>query len=161
MQFSSEPGYDLKVESLGNANKDIEPVAVQTIETEGELAQTTATVFIPEGQLSYFIDKVEKYLTEDTKGGNPQNKALVESVSQIKAAVLRDLWTDHTDFPEEDEEIWWEAWLRYGKNDDEQNDRIEQFQRQATTANLRGWTASTRVSRKYCSAFERYRSAAI
>ncbi|MGB3588743.1 MAG: S8 family peptidase [Tunicatimonas sp.] len=137
VQFSSEPGYDLKVESLGNANKDIEPVAVQTIETEGELAQTTATVFIPEGQLSYFIDKVEKYLTEDTKGGNPQNKALVESVSQIKAAVLRDLWTDHTGFPEEDEEIWWEAWLRYGKNDDEQNDRIEQFQRQATTANLK------------------------
>ena len=137
VQFSSEPGYDLKVESLGNANKDIEPVAVQTIEAEGELAQTTATVFIPEGRLGYFIDKVEKYLNEDTKGGNPKNKGLVESVSQIKAAVLRDLWTDHTDFPEENEEIWWEAWLRYGKNDDEQNDRIEQFQLQAVNANLR------------------------
>lgn len=141
VQFSGEPGYDLKIESLGHTGKDIEAVAIQAIEIEEEVTQTTATVFIPEGQLSYFIDKVEKYLTEETKNDDPakrkpKNKPLIESISQIKAAVLRDLWTDHTDFPEENKEIWWEAWLRCGRNDEEQSQRVEQFQRQAINANL-------------------------
>lgn len=145
IKFTSEPGYDLKVESLENKRKGIEPIAIHTISIEDrnkEVTQTAATVFIPEGQLAYFVDKIEKYLNEETQNDDPdkrkpKNQALVESISQIKAAVLRDLWTDHTDFPEEDEEIWWEAWLRYGKNDEEQTNSVEQFKRQATNANLR------------------------
>lgn len=82
--------------------------------------QTVATVFVPEGKLTYFLKRISEYRDEDSsprspgKPPKPKNKDLVESISAIKLAALRELWTDEPGrFPQGDERIWWEVWLRH------------------------------------------------
>jgi hypothetical protein len=109
LQFETDPDFDLKFESLEVIRSRIELLAVQKV---GD--KTLATVFVPEGKLDILTKKVSDYLEKDTSKGFPRNRDLVESVGQIQRATLEALWPDEkTLFPEaEDQEIWWEVWLR-------------------------------------------------
>ncbi|MCG2776064.1 MAG: S8 family peptidase, partial [Desulfobacterales bacterium] len=101
-----------KFESLDYSPSGIELLAVKEFE-----ASTYATVFVPEGKISYFIKKIEKYSTEETNTGKFKNKDLVESIAEIRKATLEGLWTDDRSFlPKEGESIWWEVWIRSGKS---------------------------------------------
>jgi hypothetical protein len=115
LTFQSEPGFELKFESLDVVRSGIELLSVK--ESNGK---TYASVYIPDGKLKYFIKKLEKYETKDTLKGKPKNKKLVESISEIKKTGLNQLWTDDQElFPSEGENIWWEVWLRAGKDEDD------------------------------------------
>lgn len=120
ISFESEPNFDLKFESLEFQRSGIELCSIKKI---GE--QTVATVFVPEGRLAHFLNKIGQYRDEETtprspdKPAKPKNKDMVESISAIKLAALRELWTDDSElFPEGDESIWWEVWLRHSRNVD-------------------------------------------
>ena len=115
ISFESEPTFDLKFESLEFQRSGIELCSIKQI---GE--QIFATVFVPEGKLAYFLKKISQYRDEETtprspdKPAKPKNKDLVESISAIKLAALRELWTDDAElFPQGDETIWWEIWQRH------------------------------------------------
>ena len=109
ISFESEPDLDLKFESLEFQSSGIELCAIKQFE-----CKTVATVFVPEGKLDLFLNKIIKYKDEDTEKGKPSNKNLVESISEIKLAVLEALWTDDPKlFPKTDHKIWWEVWLRH------------------------------------------------
>ena len=41
-----------------------------------------------------------------------QNEKLVESITSVRLALIRDFWQDRLDFPVESHEMWWEIWLR-------------------------------------------------
>lgn len=113
--FNSDTNCDLKFESLEYSPSGIE---LLTVKKENEI--TTASVFVPEGKIKYFINKIEKYGTEDTAKGKPKNKDLIEGISEIRKATLQALWNDEPElFPEPGEIIWWEIWLRIGKNREE------------------------------------------
>lgn len=43
---------------------------------------------------------------------SPKNDKLVASISSVRLALLRDIWQDRLDFPDENHEMWWEVWLR-------------------------------------------------
>lgn len=127
ISFASEPFFDLKFESLEFQRSGIELCSIKQL---GE--QTIATVFVPEGKLAYFLKKISRYRDEETtprspdKPAKPKNRDLVESISAIKLAALRELWTDDAElFPQGDDTIWWEVWLRHS---DEVN--YENFLRQ-------------------------------
>jgi len=111
VQFESDPEFELKFESLEVISSKIELLAVRTVEDK-----TLATVFVPEGKLNILIKKVADYLEKNTSKGLPRNRELVESVGKIQKAALEALWTDDKElFPEtDDQEIWWEVWLRSG-----------------------------------------------
>jgi hypothetical protein len=120
ISFENEPSFDLKFESLESERSGIELCSIKQV---GE--QSIATVFVPEGELAYFLKKISQYRDEDTtprtpdKPTKPKNKDLVESISAIKLAALRELWTDEPElFPEGDENIWWEVWLRHSRHMD-------------------------------------------
>jgi hypothetical protein len=115
LTFQSEPDFDLKLESLEFRRSDIELLSVQKKDKT-----TYASVYVPAGKLEYFIKKVEKYGSEETLKGIPKNQPMVESISGIRKAVLESLWTDDPElFPKNGEKIWWEVWLRAGKNKDD------------------------------------------
>lgn len=115
LAFTSEPNFDLKLESLDLARSGIELCNVKTL-TDNSMQ---ATVFVPDGQLDTFLTKIEAYQNEETTprrpGGtaHPKNKDLVESISDIKLAALETLWTEEQiPFPAGDERRVWELWLR-------------------------------------------------
>jgi hypothetical protein len=131
VEFESAPNFPLKVESL--EGRGIELVAV----SGGGLNQpVTATVFVREGKLDTFLKKVEKYLASETKKGRPSNKDLVESISEVRLATIRGLWTDTEPFPEPERRIWWEAWLRVGDSPEQRTHVATAFREEATSAGL-------------------------
>lgn len=67
IEFKSEPEFDLKFESLDYSPSGIELLAVKEF-----AARTYATVFVPEGKISYFIKKINGY--------SNQRKAKLEHV---------------------------------------------------------------------------------
>lgn len=110
IQFESEPGFDLKLDSLERIRSGIELLAVRE---EGE--KTIATVFVPEGKLKHFESLVSQYLKEKTPQGKPKHAALITTIASIRKAALEALWMDERhDLPTGNQQIWWEVWLRVG-----------------------------------------------
>lgn len=108
-EFESEPEFKLELESLESERKGIELLNVRRA---GDVM--LATVLIPRDKLGHFLDLFEDYLTR-TRGpkNNPANQSLVESISHVRRASVRSLWTDAPErFPSGDEPLWWEVWLR-------------------------------------------------
>jgi len=114
LTFQSDPDFPLKIDSLEATRSGIELLSVRTLEDRS----TQAQVFVPDGKVDVFLNKVISYRDKDTtpreEGGptRPKNQDLVESIADIKLAVLEALWTDLTPFPPTDDEISWEIWLR-------------------------------------------------
>lgn len=110
VEFESYPGVDLAVASLANAASHIELLNVRKDED-----RVYATVFVPEGKLSVFEDKLQAYLErKQDKNGKPRdNQALIDAIASFRAGALESLWTDTREqFPQdEDESFWWELWL--------------------------------------------------
>lgn len=111
VQFESDPAFELKCESLEALRSGVELLAVQTFQNK-----TLATVFVPEGKLNILTDKVSDYLEKNTPKGTAKNKQLVESIAEIQKAALEAIWTDDRELlpVEDNQEIWWEVWLRTG-----------------------------------------------
>lgn len=115
IEFESEPGFDLALQSLDRDRGKIELVAVR---------QTTdrifATVLVPEGGLGQLFTLVEDYATkDDPRYGKPKNRRLVETVSYLRHAALEAFWTDDVALlPSPGQAAWWEVWLRGGDDPD-------------------------------------------
>lgn len=110
IEFESFPGIELAVESLANETQKIELLNVTHKDDK-----TFATIFVPEGKLSSFENKLKDYVDEkkDRIGRPRDNRKLLDAIQSFHAAALEALWTDEADqFPQDVEEIiWWEVWL--------------------------------------------------
>ena len=118
VEFESFPGIDLAFESLARENSGIELLNVRHGLSDSGTAITKATVFVPDGKLSHFEGLIRDYMDHkvDAIGRSRDNRRLIDAINRIRAATLRALWTDDTDFPSEDEGLlWWEVWLPAGK----------------------------------------------
>jgi hypothetical protein len=113
LEFESAPNFELPLQSLENKRHRIELVAVRE-----EDDKTFATVFVPEGKLSHFEKILVDYLEKQTLKESPKNQPLVNSISHIRMAAVKALWTDAPSvYPQDNEEsIWWEIWLRVGED---------------------------------------------
>lgn len=124
IEFESEPGFDLKLDSLERIRSGIELLAVRQ---EGN--KTFATVFVPEGKLKHFEHLISSYIKEKTQSGKPKHQPVVTTIAGIRKAALEALWMDdRRELPADNQTIWWEVWLRVGN--DRQGD-IATFRRMA------------------------------
>ena len=109
IQFESLEDIDMPFESLARDRQGIELLNVKKDESH-----IYATIFVPEGKLSHFETLIKQYLEEiDNRSGKPKHQALINTIEQIHTAAFDELWTDDLDsLPQNDNEsIWWEAWL--------------------------------------------------
>lgn len=116
LEFRSDPGFELMLDSLENRQQRIEVACVRKEEN-----RSIATVYVPPGKISFFLKRVEKYATENTKSKEPKpwHRNLVESIAGVRLAALRSFWTDEARlYPEEGQAIWWEVWLRCPRGQD-------------------------------------------
>lgn len=134
LEFMGEPGFDLLTKSLENMRPK-EKIRLCNIRTEKSKEEslgdmTYATVFVPNTQKKYFFTKIKKYAEENLGSGEPKNKNLIESISNIRAALLRSFWQDdYSDIPK-DINIWCEAWLRYdSETNSKYNEVTERFKK--------------------------------
>ena len=134
VEFEGAPGYDLVTKSLEDRGAGIRLLNVYTVRAESDPTQeiTRATVFIPSGKQENFLKKIRKYAEENTKKGKPKNADLVQSVEDIRLAVLESFWRDELRLlPQRTMAVWCEIWL-HGTDDD-----VEQrFRDAAATLNM-------------------------
>ena len=115
----NDGGGDATACDLRRSHSDLVLLNVKHEDQETEDAITRATVFVPEGKLNHFERLIADYLAHrvDAIGRSRDNRRLVDAIRQIRAASLRALWTDTSEFPSEAEgNLWWEVWLPVRKN---------------------------------------------
>ncbi len=115
IEFEGAPGHDLITESLEDRNAKIRLLNIHTVHQEDSSDQEVirATVFIPSGKQNHFLRKLNQYAQEETPKGKPKNARLIESVENIRLAVLESFWRD--DFlllPKDTSAVWCEIWLQ-------------------------------------------------
>jgi hypothetical protein len=116
VEFWSDPGFELMLDSLENRQQGIE---VACVRKENDIS--VATVYVPPGKMSFFLKRIEKYAAENTKSKKPKprHRDLVESIANVKLAAVRSFWTDEAAlYPQDDQAIWWEVWLRCSRTDE-------------------------------------------
>ncbi len=111
VEFEGKPGYELVTKSLEDRRLGIRLLNVYTVPPRHEI--TRATVFIPSGKQDHFLRKIKKYAEEDTKKGQPKNADLVQSVEDMRLAMLESFWRDDNDLlPKGTTAVWCEIWLQ-------------------------------------------------
>lgn len=116
LEFTSEPGFDLRIKSLEDKRGGIKLLNVHKVGSKDELT-TRATVFIPQSKTSHFLEKATVYLTEDNKPkkdgtSTPKNAALIESITDVRAAILESaFWQDKPERIPDTVPDWVEVWL--------------------------------------------------
>jgi hypothetical protein len=124
LEFSSASKYDLAIKSLENLAQGIR---LLNVKSDKETETIKATVYIPSGKESYFINKVEAYSSEVTKKGIPKNNDLVRSIEDIRIAMLDSFWIGKPDDMPNEVAMWCEVWIRYdGSSFDEALSNVEE-----------------------------------
>lgn len=126
IRFESFPGVELAVESLDPRRGKVHPElrAVREVTVDDRTFEQ-AVVFVPDGQLGYFLGRVEAYLAS-AENDRPRNYKLLDRIQSIGLASLQELWTDpDVEFPTRSVPVWWEVWLR--RRDGHEIDRLRQF----------------------------------
>ncbi|MBX6168224.1 MAG: S8 family peptidase [Thermobispora bispora] len=71
-----------------------------------------ALVWLPFAAVSKFIELFEQFATEvNRRSGSPKNAALVANISELRLAMLHELWQEDEPFPDPTKPRWWEIWL--------------------------------------------------
>ncbi|GAA3552131.1 hypothetical protein GCM10022222_39670 [Amycolatopsis ultiminotia] len=125
--------------------------AVQEVDLGDGVTVERATVFVPQGKLTHFLDRITQYV-ETADAAKPRNRDLVDRVRAARTASIAALWTDPpAEFPAPGQLFWWEAWLR--RRDGNEVSRFRAF---ASATELR--TGSRADLTGVCSLFHRNRS---
>ncbi|TVR11391.1 MAG: peptidase S8, partial [Planctomycetota bacterium] len=85
-----------------------------------------AMVWVPKRKRRIYAQKLQEYLSQETKGGKPKNNDLIACIEDIRIALLEDYWPKHeqTHLPG-DEADWIEVWLA-AEWTDEKNEATEE-----------------------------------
>ena len=119
LEFSSEAGFDLVLKSLEARRSGIVLLNVKTAVQDGD-QRTKAAVFLPRSKRGHFLRKIREYATEDNRRVDantgqvittPKNAKLVNSIADVRAAVLESFWLESPDKLPRNSPDWVEAWL--------------------------------------------------
>lgn len=127
IEFVSKPGFDLKFGSLEARASGIRLLNVREEKDEVGREYQRATLYVPSGKEKILLGKVDRY--RDTAGENrPKNRALIESVEALKAAVLESFWNDPPSLmPDENTRVDCEVWLRVDQDPLKRDATVEDF----------------------------------
>ncbi|WP_207222477.1 S8 family peptidase [Herbihabitans rhizosphaerae] len=114
VSFESFPGVHLALKKLDPQQGTLHPElrSVQEVDLGDGVTVERATVFVPQGKLTHFLDRITQYV-ETADAAKPRNRDLVDRVQAVRTASIAAMWTDPpAEFPEPGQLFWWEAWLR-------------------------------------------------
>lgn len=116
LEFSGKAGSELKVLGLEDLRKGIR---LLNVKHDADTDEVKATVYVPNGQESFFLSKVEKYVSSLEEGDTPKNNDLVRSIEDVKLAMLSSFWVGNPQTVPEVQPVWCEVWLRFSSSVEE------------------------------------------
>lgn len=112
LEFSGAAQYDLAIKQLENLQKGI-----RLLNVKKDNGIVRATVYIPSGQETYFLEKVQEYGMPVGDQVNPKNNDLVRSIESVRLAILDSFWFGNVATMPGETPVWCEIWLRFDRND--------------------------------------------
>lgn len=118
IEFKSDPGAELVTKSLEDIrSKKVRLLNVRT-EKEGDQTITYATVYVAHEKKLHFLNKIEAYASQDTYKGKPKNAPLVNSIADLRKALLvESFWQDDLRLIPSSHKAWCEVWLSSDSDD--------------------------------------------
>ena len=131
IEFDSAIDFELDLDKFENSKGDIRLVSCKRIKSVdqdgGEHIIYKAAVYLQKKQVNQFLKKIDQYISENTKTGNPKNESLLANIESIKRATLESFWQEiELDFPDVEEDVWWEVW--FNKSEASANNFLEAIQ---------------------------------
>ncbi|MCG2612668.1 S8 family peptidase [Terrimonas sp. NA20] len=130
VEFLSDYNFPLDFDALNsdrhNAKYQLLNIKKETVNINGEdKDQYRVVVVMKPGAIGTFLKKAGEYMVENTKDklgndtGLPKHRNLLNNIQSIQLATLRSFWTDEPEipFPNENANVWWEAWFRKTDNE--------------------------------------------
>lgn len=116
LEFESFPDIGLNIDNLDFRKSNIRLVNVREVENAGHNAYF-ATVYVPKSKSGFFTKKLDDYRETNTvykgaKTENPRNARLINSIRDIRVALIRSFWTDSPSKFPTDQPAWVEIWIR-------------------------------------------------
>ncbi|WP_378187861.1 S8 family peptidase [Aquimarina sp. W85] len=116
IEFESAINFELAFDSFEDAAGNYRLASCKAVfneDTDGNSQVVyKIAVYLNKKAVSNFLNKVEKYLTEETKTGKPKNQNLIANIESIRAATLESFWQEpEIDFPTSNVSVWWEVWF--------------------------------------------------
>lgn len=118
--FKSPLDFFLDIDKFDKGNCRLSSYkAIETTDADGfNHVYYEATVYLNKSAISEFLKKLEKYINEDTKKGNPKHQSLIANIEEVRAATLQSFWQEpELPFPNTHDVVWWEIWLNRSEND--------------------------------------------
>ena len=112
IEFRGENGYDLAINSLEYIRMNDPLSNIHILNIREEDGTTYASVYVPKEKEGYYLKKVEQYLTDNTKSGDPKNRRLLDNINDIRNALnISAFWLDPPELIPQQELEWCEIWL--------------------------------------------------
>jgi uncharacterized phage-like protein YoqJ len=111
LTFIGEPGYDLYIKSLEHISKGIRLLNVKTLINSEDKKFDIATIFLPDDEKNYFLNKTEDYINKRTPKDKPKNERLISSINNIQLAVIESFWHGDRKWMPKSKPEWCEIWL--------------------------------------------------
>lgn len=112
-------GFSLKLESLESQSRHkVDPRPrwlLLSVLPESDDDPERAQVWVADEFRAAFMDRFERFITEDTRFDKPKNLPLVANIARIRQSVLLDLWQSAGEPPKVGKQ-WWEVWLQPSSN---------------------------------------------
>ena len=83
LSFSSQVNYDLITKSLEDIGKGIRLLNIKEVSLNDNETQIRATVYIPKGQESHFVIKIQSYQSKNTTNINFPNQQNHDSITAL------------------------------------------------------------------------------
>lgn len=130
LEFKSDPGARLVTKGLEDLrSKKIRLLNVRSVTEDGETV-TYATVYVAHDKKRVFLDKFSSYISDTTEKGKPCNADLVNSIADLRKALLvESFWQDERQLIPGQRREWCEVWL--SSDQAEVVSRFEELLRQA------------------------------
>ena len=114
LEFSGQKEHELMLESLENMSVGIR---LQNVKTDTQKDIVSATVFIPKGKESFFINRIEKY-AKTAATEKPRYHDFINSIEKVKLAVVESFWIGKTEDMPKKVPLWCEVWIQTDKDEE-------------------------------------------
>ncbi len=111
LEFNSSPDFDLKTQSLEDMRSGIRLLNIREEKNIENKIITRATVSIPKNKINNFVKKIDEYNQTINSETKTKNEDLVNSIEDIKLAILQSFWSDNAALIPENAPDWCEMWL--------------------------------------------------
>jgi hypothetical protein len=117
LEFSGQKEHELMLKSLENLSVGIR---LQNVRIDAKNDIVRATVFIPNGKESFFINRIDKYAqTANTE--KPKHQNFINSIEKVKLAVVESFWTGKPEDMPKEAPLWCEVWIQTDKDEEKTN----------------------------------------